>query len=184
MQVVIRTRNLDITDRLKTYVEKKVSKLDRFLPNIEEARVDLAMQQTKSMGDRQIAQLTLRMNNGSYLRAEERSSDLQGSIDTMLDKMTRQIERYKGKHWRSQNRAQDAQSAATLPQPGEVEEPTNQVVRVKRFRTRPMDVEEAIEQMEMLGHDFFAFFDISENAFSVVYRRRDGGYGVLQPEVA
>jgi putative sigma-54 modulation protein len=184
MQVVIRTRNLDINERLKTYVETKVGKLDRYLPNIEEARIDLATQQTKSIGDRQIAQLTLRMNNGSYLRAEERSSDLQGSIDTMLDKMTRQIERYKGKHWRSQNRAQDTQGAAAEPQPDEAEESAGQVVRVKRFRTRPMDVEEAIEQMEMLGHDFFAFFDVSENAFSVVYRRRDGGYGLLQPEVA
>lgn len=178
MQVVIKGKNLEVTERLRSYIQKKVIKLDRFLPNIDEARVDLSVQSTKSAKDRQVVQLTLR-TDGTILRAEERSSDMQSSIDAVLDKMSRQIERFKGKRWRSMSRA----PAETREDGGE--EPTleGELVRVKRFETRPMDVEEAIEQMELLGHDFFVFFNPDTDSLSVVYRRRDGGYGLLLPEV-
>ncbi len=178
MQVIINGKNVEVTDRLKTYVEKKVNKLDRFLPNITEARVDLTSQSTKSAGDREVVQLTLHAN-GTVLRAEERSSDMQAALDIVIDRMMRQIERYKGKHWRSQSRAQAKELVTPLEQ-----EPENEVVRIKRFQTRPMSVDEAIEQMELLGHDFFAFYDAGTDMFSVIYKRRDGGYGLLQPELS
>jgi len=180
MQITIKSRNLDVTEQLRTYIEKKVNRLDRFLPNIAEATVDLSTQHAKSAQDRQIAQITLRSTGGTYFRAEERSADLTRSIDAALDKMSRQVKRFKGKHWHSKGRHQVARVEA----PEIVEEDEeSQVVRVKRFEARPMDVDEAIEQMELLGHDFFIFFDPSEDGFSVIYRRRDGGYGLLIPEL-
>ena len=179
MQIIITGKNLEITDRLRSYVEKKVNKLDRFLPNIDETRVELSVQSAKSANDRQAVQLTLRADR-TILRAEERSSDMQTSIDAALDKMSRQIERYKGKRRRSRGRAQTARLESDESEAA----PEGEVVRVKRFQTRPMDVEEAIDQMELLEHDFFVFFNVATNGFSVVYRRRDGGYGLLLPELS
>ncbi len=182
MQINIKAKNLEITDRLRTYIEKKVNKLDRFMP-IDEAVVELSVQATKSAGDRHVVQLTLRGSNGSILRAEERSSDMQASIDATLDKMSRQIERYKGKHWRSYGRTTIAETQMA-PEAESEPEPENEIVRIKRFQTRPMNVDEAIEQMELLGHDFFVFFNAADNAFNVVYRRNAGGYGLIIPELS
>ncbi len=183
MQIIVTAKNVELSDYMRSYVEKKVSKLDRYLPTIDEARVELSMEKTKSSGDSHVVQLTLRAN-GAILRSEERSSDMRTSIDAVMDKITRQIERYKGKHYRSQNRGQTGQVQTTLEEEEAVPETEAEVVRIKRFRTRPMTVEEAIEQMEMLGHDFFAFYDVADSRFCVVYRRRGGGYGLLQPELA
>lgn len=182
MQIVIKGKNLDVTEHMRAHIEKKVSKLDRFLPNLDEARVDLAVQKTKSAEDSMVVQLTLRVN-GTILRAEERSADMITALDTVLERMSRQIERYKGKHWRSKARPSTEVSASTATTE-ETAAPSSEIVRIKRFQTRPMDVDEAIEQMELLGHDFFIFFNAADNAFSVVYRRRDGGYGLLLPELA
>lgn len=182
MDVVIKSRNLEVNERLKEHIEKKVSKLDRFLPNIGEARVELRLQQTKSLEDRHVVQLTL-ISNSTILRAEERSSDLYNSLDAVLDKMTRQIERYKGKHWRSQVRSQPSIGEEFAPAPEPELDSEVGVARVKRFETRPMGVEEAIEQMELLGHDFFLFYNMATSSYSVVYKRHDGGYGLLLPEV-
>lgn len=184
MQVAIKGKNLDISEHLRSYVEKKVSRLDRFLPGIDDARVELSVLNTRSAGDSQVAQCTVRTGSGAILRSEERSSDLQTAIDAMLGKMERQVERYKGKHFRSMAREQAASARAEESATSAGEESEGGVVRVKRFQTRPMHTEEAIEQMELLGHDFFVFFDASDNAFNVVYRRRDGGYGLLKPELA
>jgi putative sigma-54 modulation protein len=184
MQIIVTTKNVELSDWLRSYVERKVGKLDRYLPTIDEARVELSVHKTRSIGDSQVVQLTLRAN-GAILRSEERSADMQASIDAVMDKITRQIERYKGKTYRSQSRVASAQAEALAEEEEAAEvEAEAVVVRTKRFRTRPMTTEEAIEQMELLGHDFFAFFDATDNSFSVVYRRRDGGYGLLQPELA
>lgn len=181
MEILIKSRNVEMSEQLRAQIEKKVSKLERFLPTIDEARVDITVQKTKSAGDRHVVQLTLRAN-GAILRAEERTSDLYSSLDTALERITRQIEHFKGRHYRSHSRAQSSSEsnefAAVEPEPRDL------VVRTKAFQTRPMSVEEAIEQMELLGHDFFVFFDISTKAFSVLYRRQDSGYGLLLPELA
>ncbi len=187
MRITIKAKNLTVTDSLQSYVEKKVSRLDRYLSNIDEAQVDLVAQNAKSAQDRQVAQITLRSSSGMIFRAEERSSDMRASLDASLDKLSRQIKRYKGKHWQSKAvstrhkaRAQEKVVEATEPD----EDLEGELVRVKSFQTRPMSVEEAIQQMELLGHDFFVFFNASTEGFSVVYRRNDGGYGLLLPEMA
>ena len=178
MEVSIFARNMEVTPRLSEYVEQKVGKLDRYLPWIDDARIDLTVENTRSAAHRQVAQLTVRAH-GTILRAEERTQDMFASIDAVLDKMYRQIARYKGKR---QDRWQTA--VEVLPIEESVEETVGEIVRVKRFDVRPMAPEEAIEQMELLGHSFYIFLNADEDALNVVYRRDDGNYGLLQPEFA
>jgi len=178
VEVSIFARNMEVTPRLSEYVEQKVGKLDRYLPWIDDARIDLTVENTRSAAHSQVAQLTVRAH-GTILRAEERTQDMFASIDAVLDKMYRQIARYKGKR---QDRWQTA--AEVLPIEESVEETVGEIVRVKRFDVRPMAPEEAIEQMELLGHSFYVFLNAEEDALNVVYRRDDGNYGLLQPEFA
>jgi len=178
MEVSIFTRNMEVNPRLREYVEQKVGKLDRYLPRIEEARVDLTVENTRSASHRQIAQLTVRVP-GTLLRAEERTGDIFASIDAVLDKMYRQIARYKGKR---RNRWHAATEELPIEEP--VEEAEGEIVRVKRFELRPMMPEEAVEQMDLLGHRFYVFLNADEGAINVVYRRDDGNYGLLQPALA
>ena len=188
MQLILKGKNVEITDWLREYVEKKVDKLDRYLPDIQEARVELSTQNTRSIQDRQVAQLTVR-GNGLILRAEERTDDMFASIDAVIDKMHRQIARYKGKRidrWQGQgpNRGEFEMPPLETDILEELaEEQTRRIVRVKRFAVSRMDEEEAIEQMELLGHDFFVFFNPNSGYMSVLYRRKDGKYGLLEPEL-
>ena len=187
MDVTIRSHNLEITQRLENYVEKKTGRLDRYMPNLTEVQVDLSTENTRSAVDRQVAQITVRDDRGTILRAEERSSDIFASIDTVVDKLYRQIKRYRGKQqrrWRGAGAQEETYFGEPLPLAEEEEEETDQtVVRYKKFPLQPMPTDEAIEQMELLGHDFFVFFNSDEEAINVLYRRRDGNYGLLQPEL-
>lgn len=185
MEVTIRGKNIVINDRINDYVTKKVTKLDRYLPTIDEAHIDLSVEKTRSAQDRHVAQLTVR-NRGALLRAEERDQDIFAAIDAVLDKMQRQISRYKERRTQRGERA-----AGQKPNVAAVEAAAEQdagplpgdIVRIKRFAVSPMHREEALEQMELLGHDFFVFFDAETESFSVLYRRKDGNYGLLQPEL-
>jgi putative sigma-54 modulation protein len=180
MELIIKGKNVEVTSRLHDYVEKKIGKLDRYLPTISEAWVELTTEETKAAGDRHVCQVTVR-SNGTILRAEERSDDMFTAIDTVLDKMYRQIARYKGKR---QNRWRGAtMSPEPLPIEEEMEEEPSNIARVKRFPMTPMGPEEAVEQMELLGHDFFVFFNAEEGRMNVLYRRKTGDYGLLQPEL-
>ena len=179
MRINVKTKNLELGDSLRDYVERKTSRLDRYLDDIVEAKVELTSQNTRTPEDSQVAQITLRNEHGVVLRTEERSSDVRTSLDAALDKMSRRIKKYKGKHWGSHTRRPTPPAV-----PADEEEAGDHVVRTKHFRTRPMDVNEAIEQMELLGHDFFVFFNVATNGFSVVYKRRDEGYGLLLPEIS
>ena len=198
MQLIVQGQNIQVTDRLREYVETKVNRLDRYLSTITDARMELASEQTRKHGDRQIAQLTIH-SRGMMLRAEERSGDIFTSVDMVLDKMKRQIDRYKSKRRGrlrgAQAQAREEEEALEYPE-GEVDaqglldEITEDdegidgtIVRIKRFQVAPMSPEEAIEQMELLGHDFFVFYNADGGQFNVVYSRRDGNYGLIQPEI-
>jgi putative sigma-54 modulation protein len=178
MELSIFARNMEVTPRLREHVEMKVGRLDRYLPSIDEARVDLTVENTRRAAHRQIAQLTVRVP-GTILRAEERNQDMFAAIDAVLDKMYRQIARYKG---RRQDRWHAVVEAPPVEEP--VEEDEGEIVRVKRFEVRPMTPEEAIEQMELLGHQFYVFFNADEDGINVVYKRDNGDYGLLQPVLA
>jgi putative sigma-54 modulation protein len=187
LEVEIYGRNMDVTDRLNDYVKKKVSKLDRKLADIDDARVDLAyVKSARSASDRQVAQITVR-GKGFLLRTEERADDIFAALDTAIDKMERQIERYKGKRNRGRGDGRSAAEVIEAPiiEPEEeLEEAGPIIARRKQFAVAPMDEEEAIEQMSLLGHEsFFVFFNVNTNKMNVLYKRRDGSYGLIEPEI-
>lgn len=185
MDILITGRNMNVTEDLREYVEKKVDKLGRYMANIGEIRVELAEMKASNAEDRLVAQLTLRNERGRVLRAEERSSDILAAVDAAIDKMYRQIERYKGKgKWRRRGRGRDLSVEEQLVAEEETEAGTGEIVRRKRFPVAPMTADEAIEQLELLDHDFFLYYDADTATINVVYRRRDGGYGILEPELS
>jgi putative sigma-54 modulation protein len=183
MELQITGRNMEVTERLDDYVRRKASRLDRYMPSIASARMDLSMENTKSAAHRQVAQMTIRSDRGVILRAEERTGDMFASIDAVIDKMYRQIARYKGKRQRARRGAVQPEELGLPIEDVELEEESGQVVRIKRFALVPMVQEEAIEQMELLGHDFFVFYNADEDGINVLYRRKDGNYGLLVPEL-
>lgn len=191
MELKIHTRNVDVTPRLQEHVERKVNKLDRYLPNIQEVRVDLAIERRKQGMDQCIAQLTLRNTRGVILRAEEKKQpDIYAALDVALDKMYRQIERYKGKRKRRAagrfyETEQTLQGVEAVPgtESEEEEEEKTAIVRRKTVTLVPMSEEEAIDQMELLGHNFFVFLNAETAKVGVLYRREDGNYGVLEPRI-
>ncbi len=184
MELSIQGHNLELTTRLRNYVEKKTARLDRYMPNLNSVKVDLTTENTRSAVERQVAQITIRDDRGTILRAEERSSDIFAAIDAVIDKLYRQIERYRGKRKRKYRESvEDFDLGEPLPlDESETFDDETSIVRTKRFTLHPMSAEEAVDQMELLGHDFFIFFNIADDAINVVYRRHDDNYGLLQPE--
>jgi putative sigma-54 modulation protein len=193
MQLLLQGKNFVISDRIRDYVEKKIGKLDRYLPDIEEARVEITQEKTKSTKDRNIVQVTLRANS-TILRAEERSDAIYPCIDAVVNKIHRQIARYKGKrvdrwHGQHNHKREVMDVMAEMPDLSQevldslAEERERQIVRVKRFAVNPMSEEEAIEQMELLGHSFFVFYNANVGRINVVYLRSDDNYGLLDPEI-
>jgi putative sigma-54 modulation protein len=185
-KIEILARNMRLTDNTREYVEKKAAKLERYLQEIDEIRVELSHVKTaRSALDRQVAQITVR-GKGFILRTEERADEVHAAFDTALDKMQRQTERYKGKHYRGRG---DGRSAAEVVE-GE-EWPVDEtgellplIARRKKFELVPMTEDEAVEQMKLLGHDnFFVFFNAEQNSIQVLYRRRNGTYGLIEPVV-
>jgi putative sigma-54 modulation protein len=179
-------RNMRLTDNTREYVEKKAVKLGRYLQEIEEIRVELSHNKSaRSALDRQVAQITVH-GKGFILRSEERADDVHAAFDTALDKVQRQIDRYKGKRHRGRG---DGRSAAEVVEPEEMPvDETGELLpligRRKKFMILPMTEDEAVEQMRLLGHDnFFVFFNAEQNAIQVLYRRRNGTYGLIEPVV-
>jgi len=180
----IQARNMEVTDRINDYIEKKASKLDRFLPAIEETRVELSFEKSaRSAADRHVAQITVRGKN-LLLRSEERADDIFAAFDTALDKIQRQIDRYKGKRYRGRGDGRSAADVVPMPEMEIEADEEDVIVRRKKFALVPMNEAEAIEQMKLLGHNnFFIFFDADANRVKVLYRRRNGTYGLIEPEV-
>ena len=180
-------RDFEVTDHMRDYVTKKVAKLDRHLDAIEQIRVDLGfVKAARSAADRYVAQMTVN-GKGFILRSEERSDDIRTALDAAMEKLNRQIDRLKNKRKRGRGDGKSASEAgpdeAEPVIEGEPEEPPV-IVRRKRFDLIPMAEEEAIEQMKLLGHDnFFVFYNVKVGAVNVLYRRRDGTYGLIEPRV-
>lgn len=182
-QIELFAKNMEVTERINDYVTKKVAKLDRYMSGIEETRVDLAYEKSaRSAADRQVAQITVR-GKGAILRTEERANDIFEAIDAAVEKMQRKMERYKGKHHRG--RGDGTTVADIVQEPVEVEEvPAPIIAKRKGFHLIPMGEMEAVEQMELLGHEnFFVFYNADTDAINVLYRRRDGTLGLITPEV-
>jgi len=178
-------RNMRLTDNTREYVENKAVKLERYLQDIDEIRVELTYEKTaRNATDRQVSQITVR-GKGFILRTEERSDDLHTAFDTAFDKMQRQIDRYKGKHHHGRG---DGRSAAEVVEEDMPVDETGEllplIAKRKKFVVLPMNEDEAVEQMRLLEHNnFFVFFNAEKNSIQVLYKRRNGSYGLIEPVV-
>jgi putative sigma-54 modulation protein len=184
-KVDVQGRNIRLTDRIRKHVEQRAGKLDHYLPVIDEAFVELTHHKSaRSANDRNVAQITVR-GKGFILRTEERSDEVLTAFDTALDKLHRQIDRYKGRHYHGRG---DGQSAAEAVEESTLLDETDRlppiIARRKQFRVLPMNEFEAVEQMNLLGHDnFFVFYNAETSKINVLYRRRDGSYGLIEAEI-
>lgn len=191
MELVIRGKHTSVPDRLKEYVEKRLGKLDRYLPSVREVIVEITREPTKDANDRFVVQVTV-TSNGTLLRAEERSADPRAAVDQAADVLANQIRRHKQRLIKRGRSPAAKEAAAGVEEPAaeDLEGPAGEetdlisgrVVRVKRFAMKPMTEEEAVEQMELLGHTFFLFYDAEQDTYALLYRRRDGDYGMIVPE--
>ncbi|KYH31444.1 ribosome hibernation-promoting factor, HPF/YfiA family [Neomoorella mulderi] len=173
MEIIIRGKNLPVTDALKQYIEKRLSKIERYLEGVDEVQVNLSVNR-----DSHIVEVTIPLN-GYLLRGEEATGDMYGSVDLVVEKLEKQIEKYKTKLARKLKNGTLKELVA-----GNLEEdtPEPKLIRTKRFPIKPMPVEEAILQMNLLGHNFFVFSNAETEEVNVLYRRRDGNYGLIEPE--
>lgn len=181
MQLELQARHFELTDTVRDYVERKVERLDQKLPGLKATRVDLDHGMRRSLGEVYTAQVTTWVD-GSILRAEEMHSDLYAAIDLATEKMHRQIGRYRGKRlhrWHDHTKP-----VVGEPSPAEEAEPPRVIVRRKRFPMVPMTEDEAVEQIDLLGHDFFVFVNAESGMVNVMYHREDGQLGLIEPELA
>ncbi|OQY48539.1 MAG: ribosomal subunit interface protein [Anaerolineaceae bacterium 4572_78] len=184
MSVTINIKNAQVPTQTRKQIEKKVKKFNRFLPDLDNIRVDISQEQTHSPKKRYVIQITAQAGR-KILRAEERQYGLDVAIDNVVRKLHSQIARLKGKR---KNRQQDHKTIRDeMPELTEeelamlIEEDEREIVRVKQFPVTPMDTEEAIEQMELLSHSFFVFYNAEIGRMNVLYKRTDNHYGLLDP---
>jgi putative sigma-54 modulation protein len=183
----IHGRNLEITDKTREHVESKLSQIDRRLPGISQAMVELALEDTRSHNDQIVAQVTLHVGR-TLLRAQQRAGNAKTAVNSVAKALDQQIERFKSHSYRSERRTQAGwgnsdEVDTTGPDsggPGGVMD-DGPVVRLKEFAMEPTSVNEAAAQMRFLGHDFFMFLDSESDKHSVLYLRGDGNYGMIQP---
>lgn len=167
-------RNIEVTDALKDTIEKKIGRLDKYFNDNSEAKVTLSVEK-----NRQIIEVTI-PTNGIILRGEEAKTDMYSAIDCVVDKIERQIIKHKTK---IEKRGDYTQSLRFSEIPSETDDDEEtKVVKTKRFAIKPMDVEEAILQMDLLGHNFFVYRSSDTDEVNVLYKRKDGNYGLIEPE--
>ncbi len=174
---IIAKNNLEISETVETYVQKKIGKLSRYLPTITEGKVEISHEGAKMPEHRYTVQVTLD-SRGVLIRAQERSGDVRTAIDRISDVLSKRIERYKGKLYDKGRGVSLTRQEAKIDV-DEAEAP-RRVVKGKRFMVKPMPVDEAVNQMELLGHDFFLFTDSDTDSINLLYRRKDGNYGLIE----
>ncbi|HMZ07952.1 MAG TPA: ribosome-associated translation inhibitor RaiA [Anaerolineales bacterium] len=183
-KVEVQTRQIRLTERIEEYVAKKAGNLDHYLPAIDEARVELAhYKAARDANDRNVAQITV-FGKGFTLRSEERSDEALAAFDKALDNMQRQIERYKGKKYHGRGDGRSASDVVDDVIDEETGELSPLFAKRKKFVLYPMTEDEALVQMRNLGHDnFFVFYNAETSKVNVLYRRRNGSYGLIEPEL-
>jgi putative sigma-54 modulation protein len=169
MEINVRGKNIDVNPGLRQYAEKRLSKIDRYIK-----QTPLACQVTFSTErDNYVVEVTIPLN-GYLLRAEESARDAFSSVDNVMEKLEKQIEKY-----RTRLLKRDKVEVASAPRE---DQESGRIVKVKRFPIKPMTPEEAAMQMDLLGHDFFVFHNAETELVNVVYKRKDGNYGLIEPE--
>lgn len=173
MKFNIHGKKLEVTDAIKSYIEEKIGRLDKYFENPDDIISTVLI---KLRGNEQVVEVTINANT-FILRGEESNKDLYASIDKVSDKIERQIRKNKTRMKKRNNK--DLASGFVL-EFEELEENNNSIVKRKIIENKPMDEEEAILQMELLGHEFFAFKNIETNDVNILYKRKDGDYGILE----
>ena len=199
MDLHIYGRNLEITDKTREHIESKLDQIDRHLPGISDATVELTFEPTRSHNDRIVAQVTLHVGR-TLLRAQQRAATTKTAVNSVAQALDQQIKRFKSRAYRSgrsrlAGRAAEAEAEPSYPGASELDEVSRggqdvvdgvfadgQVVRTKEFEMEPMSVDEAAAQMQFLGHTFYMFLDSESDKHSVIYLRGDGNYGMIQPK--
>lgn len=188
MKLVIQGKNIEITDAINEYVHQKIERAVSHFQNITtEVDVHLSVARNPRISSKQVAEVTL-YANGTVIRSEESSEDLYASIDLVADKIARQLRKYKEKRLDQKTQVSvkvgevvsEAPVSADLIGDRTPELPAD-VLRMKYFAMPPMSIESALEQLQLVDHDFYVFCNIKTNEINVIYERNHGGYGVIQP---
>ena len=180
MRLQVKGRNLEVSEQIRTYAEEKLGKLDRLVNDPTRVELELAVEKNPSIHDNHVAEATV-WTKGPVLRARETSADMKASIDQLVSKLERQVKRYREKRRVAPRRHARDGGVAAEAAPVEVEEDETTIVKTKQFAVTPMSPEEAVLQLELVGHDFFVFRNAETGTINVVYRRRDGDYGLIEP---
>jgi putative sigma-54 modulation protein len=176
---IVAKNNVEVSETVKAYVEKKVNKLGRYLPTIGEGKVEISREGAKLPDQRFTVQVTID-SRGVLIRAQEKSKNIRAAVDKVVDVLSKRIERYKGKLY-DKGRGISFARQGVITEAEEIEAP-KRVVKTKNFLVKPMPLDEAVSQMELLGHDFFLFINGDTERLNLLYRRDDGNYGLIEPE--
>jgi putative sigma-54 modulation protein len=180
VRLQVKGKNLDVTPSLKGYAQEKLGKLEKHLNDSARLELELAVERNPSISDNQVAEATI-WTKGPIIRARESTTDMKASIDLLVDKLERQAQRLRDKRRRSSSRNHGAPAEDVRPVVLDEEEPV--IVKTKQFAVKPMGPEEAVLQLELIGHDFFVFLNSETDEVNVVYRRRDRNYGLIEPQI-
>jgi len=193
LKLTITGKGLSLTEALETYTRKRLARLDRRLNKSIPVRVILRHEETRSLDSRFVAEVTAVLNGGIIVRGEERAANINAAIDGVSDAVVRQIDRFKSRRIKSKRTGRglaefeqevvtSAQVTPVATETGSKPARAEAVVRTKRHPVVPTTVEQAAEQMELLGHSFYVFLNVDNDAINVVYRRNDGAYGLIVPD--
>ena len=176
MELRVKGKNTEVAESIRSYGERKLGKLERILDDEARVELELAQETNPAIAANQVAEATV-WTRRHVVRAREASPDMKASIDQLVGKLERQIKDAREKVRNRRPRGEAAQAAPVL----DLDEVDGTIVRTKQFALKPMTAEEAVLQLELLGHDFYVFRSIDSDEVNVVYRRRAGDYGLIEP---
>ena len=184
MEMHVTGKNLELSPEAREYISRKMNKINKFLPTILSFDVVASQEQTRSPAQRFVVQVTVD-SNGTLIRGEERGQDVHSAVDKVFEVMSRQIEHYKGKlqHGKGKGSIRTSTTEVVEAVAAEGEETGPRIVKNKRFEVKPMSMDEAVDQMQLLGHDFFLYYDPDVNKMNLIYKRKDGNLGLIEPTI-
>ena len=180
MRLEVKGRNVEVNDAIREYAAEKLDRIEKQLPETTQIELELQLEKNPSIADDHIAEATL-WTKGSTIRARERSVGFEASIDQLVDKLERQVKRYREKRSRRETGRRASVNGNGEPSFSE-EQLERMIVKSKQFDLQPLTPEEATVELELIGHDFFVFVNADTGEQNVVYRREGGGYGLIEPQ--
>lgn len=181
MNLQVKGRNVDVTDALFAHAERKLGKVSRHLADEASCELELSVEHNPKIAESQVVEATV-WTKGPVLRVRESSSDMYVSIDQVAERLERQVKRYRNRRSRSAHHHESPpEPAVAFELPDSPDEESAVIVKQKQFIMKPMGAEEAALQLELIGHDFFVFTNADSDEINVIYKRRDGQYGLIEP---